>query len=782
MNVTLRNGLHKAQKGHFPIINILNDIKGGTYAKQVTEVRIVLHTQGKKMYQTAKLNLPCFTPSGTFTQAYSTKGGTKSPIPPLIDGIIDYNGIVVLDFDDLEALDLFGLAEKVKECAYTFAGFRSPSNDGYKVFVKTSNTDPLQHSAAFKAVSEHYNKITKIQDDKSSSNVNRLCFVSSDVDLFLNEDSEVFEFKKPPKKVENNTDLFTQEDLKGLPPDVAQDLLDYEKKEKSQTETATKPKVVPEQKSKETDGALDYMLKAITRVEKSGVQFVDGSRHHFIKRLAVECYKYGVEKEECSDLLDANFASEDFSSKEVSDIIKWAYTEGKVKEKFGFYLEWAKANGKVKKPKVEAKEAEPKGYTPELYKEKKAEDNVIRLPEADETEIWELDEKVRKEIFYQRKVEETLDDFFDFRINTLKDIAEYKLKDWKKYKEVTKIEYNSISRALKFHGVSCGPAKLETIILSHFSKQVHPVKDMFERWGESLDDADTTDYIKQVADIVQTDAPEGLFYNLFKKWLVASVANVFVEGQCTNHHCPILVGDQGTNKTTFWTSLFPSEYVFIGHLDLTNKDSMIMLTDTFLIVLDEQFAVLTREKDWETLKSAVTMPRVKTRWVYAKSNKLAPRIGNFCGTANRKDILQDDTGNRRFLPFLLTSPIDINAFRKVDITKMWAQAYKLYKANWFYLPTEQEKRHVDLYQANFKKLGNEHYLIQDMYQPCEENDPNIIHFSSTDIWKLLDKEYNLSKEITVSRIGRAMTFLGFEQKNITRPDGKKGRWWLLKRV
>lgn len=90
---------------------------------------------------------------------------------------------------------------------------------------------------------------------------------------------------------------------------------------------------------------------------------------------------------------------------------------------------------------------------------------------------------------------------------------------------------------------------------------------------------------------------------------------------------------------------------------------------------------------------------------------------------------------------------------------------------------------MDRYQQGFKKLDNEHYLIMDMFEPHSKKDNDLELWSSTEIWKKLDREYNLSKDVTVSKIGRAMTFLGFQQKTVLRPrDKKRGRFWYLKRV
>lgn len=740
MKVTLLNGLHKTHKVDFEILKILGEIKGGVYAQQLFDCRATLATKGKKAYNKLKVNLPCFTPSGRFAPSWTTDKKTKErrPIPPTKKNLTEYNGIVVLDYDELELFDLMELVENVKACKFTFASFYSPSDTGYKVFVKTTNKDPKQHANVFKAVRAFFLGLTGVEDDKSSSNYNRLCFVSVDPNLFLNEESSLFEFQ---------ASLFEEKKKEIIPP---------------------LPPV--------NNANFDDTTKAIQKIEKNGFSFVEGQRHEYRKQFSIECVKYGIPRDDCFYFVENNLVTVDTDLKKAENIINWAYDN--IKE-VGIYATWTKDNSKTRGINPVEKKKE---YVPELYKETEQKESIIELPELEQEDLVQLDNTISKAMFGQTLVEAALNEFFDFRINTLKNREEYRMKGWKEFKEMDKIEYNTISsELLSKRGIKCSPAALENKILSHFSKQVHPLKEKFEGWSKSLGE-DNTDYIAEVASFVKTDAPKGLFLNVFRKWLVASVANVFVENQCTNHHCLILCGNQGTNKTTFFTSLFSSEYVFTGHLELKNKDSLILLTDTFLVVLDEQFSILNKESEWESLKSAVTMPRIKTRWHYAKTSKLAARVANFCGTANRIEILQDDTGNRRFIPFQLTEPININGLQNIDIRKMWAQAYKLYKSNWFYLPTIKEKNQINKYQQGFKKLENEHYLIMDMYVPHSVKDEDLELLSSTEIWKRLEKDYNL-KDFSVSKVGRAMTFLGFEQKTVVREaDKRRGRYWHLKKV
>lgn len=743
MKVTFLNGLYKVQAGHLDLVEIFNQIKNGVHSPPIFHCRSEKNLKGKKAYQQAKLNLPCFTPSGRFGQGFTTKDGEKRPVPPRICDLLEYNGIVVLDYDGLTGdFDLYDIEEKAKQCPYTFACFTSPSREGYKILVRTSNKNHLKHAIVFNQVKSYYDKLTGFQADKSGKNVNRLCFVSVDFKLMYNLDSSVFEFQAKifEEKQENNS---------------------------TNSPTVHNP----------NSNDLDDITKALNKVEKNGFSYVNGQRHEYVKQFSIECVKYGVPLNQCLNFVDANFVSADCIPKKVLAVVHWAYEN--IKE-VGIYDTWRKNS--IPEDTGKKNRSKKKEYTPELYKATDEEELIINLPELSFEEIQELEKDTRKSILYQKILEDTLDEFFDFRINILKNREEYKQKNWKEFKPMGKIEYNSIVRALKKNGIKSTPKVLESIILSQFSKQVHPLKENFEGWSKYLAD-DKTDYIEQVTQLIKTDAPKGLFSSIFKKWLVASVANVFVEGNCTNHHCIILCGNQGTNKTTFFSSLFSKEYLFTGHIDLRNKDSQILLTDTFIVLLDEQFSILSKEHEWETLKSLISIPRIKNRWHYDKTSKSAPRIANFCGTANRIEILQDDTGNRRFFPFQLTEPIDINKLQKIDLRKMWAQAYNLFKSGWYYLPNAKEKRLIDNYQHGFKKLANEHYLIMDLFQPHSKKDSDLELISSTEIWKELDRHYSINKDVSIAKIGRAMTFLKFEQKTVVRDvDKRRARYWHVKRI
>ena len=127
-----------------------------------------------------KSNLPCITISATFKERRK------------IDCVDKYSGLLHLDYDKLENVE--EVKANLISIPYTYSAFISPSGNGVKVLVKCDN-DISSHKTAFNSLRDYYDKIIGVQSDKSVKDITRLCFVSYDPDLYLNENSEVFNYK-----------------------------------------------------------------------------------------------------------------------------------------------------------------------------------------------------------------------------------------------------------------------------------------------------------------------------------------------------------------------------------------------------------------------------------------------------------------------------------------------------------------------------------------------------------------------------------------------------------
>ena len=165
------------------IQKVLIEIKTERWKEQVEGIQYHISNGDTKEADNAKRKLSAFTISATFKEKRNK------------ESVYSYSGLLHLDYDKLDNVQ--ELKAKVINMPLTYSAFISPSGRGLKVLVK-SNNDLSTHTFAFNALRDYYDGIVGVSSDKSVKDVTRLCFVSYDSDLYLNEDAEVFKSQSYP--------------------------------------------------------------------------------------------------------------------------------------------------------------------------------------------------------------------------------------------------------------------------------------------------------------------------------------------------------------------------------------------------------------------------------------------------------------------------------------------------------------------------------------------------------------------------------------------------------
>lgn len=145
-------------------------IQTGKYAKLISQIR---QEKNKENRRKLKLQLPAFTASGLYS-------GKAQGQP------ITTTGLIQIDIDELNYQQLATTRQLLENDPYTSMLFTSPSGNGLKILVRIaySASSFLTH---FYALESWYNKQYKIQIDSKCKNINRLCFLSSDPNIFVKE-------------------------------------------------------------------------------------------------------------------------------------------------------------------------------------------------------------------------------------------------------------------------------------------------------------------------------------------------------------------------------------------------------------------------------------------------------------------------------------------------------------------------------------------------------------------------------------------------------------------
>ena len=259
-----------------------------------------------------------------------------------------------------------------------------------------------------------------------------------------------------------------------------------------------------------------------------------------------------------------------------------------------------------------------------------------------------------------------------------------------------------------------------------------------------------------------------LFYYCLRKWLVAMVAGWLEEGK-VNQEVLVLVGRQGKFKTAWFGHLLPPElqayYHSNTHFGNMTKDEVLKLSRYGLICCEELDAM--KPAEMNRLKWAVTTVVTDERKPYDRAPERRKHIASYCGTGNNLQFIDDDTGTRRWLPFeveSIRSPYD----NPLDHESIFAQAYALYQKGFRYWFDDREMQLMARHNERFEVAKPERELISRYYRLPGENERGEF-VSSTEIMQTVGGL--LVQRLTMNRLGRAMTALGFEGM---RSKGQRG--------
>jgi hypothetical protein len=277
----------------------------------------------------------------------------------------------------------------------------------------------------------------------------------------------------------------------------------------------------------------------------------------------------------------------------------------------------------------------------------------------------------------------------------------------------------------------------EAIVITSVKNAFHPIKERLER-AEPWDG--TTRLDTGLARYLDAEGDPEYLAQVFRKLMVAAVSRIYQPGTKFDWAL-ILEGPQNLGKSRFGELLFGTEF-FTDWLpkDLSDKETMVTLEGNWCIELSELgFLNKTALRD---IKSFITRKFDKFRKPFAKRLVELGRQCVFIGTTNEDQYLQDETGNRRFMP------VKVNRLNEKalldDLPQLWAEALFLYQwgleprlyldagAQAFAVAAQEEKRilsetdimardMLDFIEDQKKKPNNERldftrFRLKDLFQ------------------------------------------------------------------
>ena len=296
------------------------------------------------------------------------------------------------------------------------------------------------------------------------------------------------------------------------------------------------------------------------------------------------------------------------------------------------------------------------------------------------------------------------------------------------------------------------------VIESDFVPDFHP----FRFYLEHLPPWNGEDYILAMSVTVSVKGgmeEQLLFAEYLRKWLVGMVAG-WVDESVVNNVILVLIGEQGSYKTTWFNHLLPPalrQYFYTKtNAQRMGRDDLLTLAQYGLVCCEELDTM--RPSELNQLKAAVTMPTIDERAAYAHFHEHRNHIASFCGTGNNVQFLSDPTGNRRWLPFeveSITSPREV----PFDYEGIYAQAYALYREGYRFWFSREEVLRLAVHNRQFETPRLEEELVDVYFRPPVGVEGGEFMPVSRAMQIVSG---NMVHQINAVRLGRAFTTLGFE--------------------
>ena len=334
---------------------------------------------------------------------------------------------------------------------------------------------------------------------------------------------------------------------------------------------------------------------------------------------------------------------------------------------------------------------------------------------------------------------------YAFRYNRLTDRAECAVLNTEQpdedahhltYRPVDDRLLHTISLAAMEEGVDCWDVDIKRYIDSEHAPAYHPFTDYFEhlpRW-------DGKDRVRELARRVSDN---DLWIRSFHRWMLGVTAQWMNNNeleQRANSVAPLLVSTvQGMGKSTFCRMLLPKELrpYFTESFDLTNISSAENKLASYGLINLDEFDCLPATR-MPLLKNLMQMESLHIRRAYKRSTEPLPRIASFIGTANRKDLLVDASGSRRFICIEVEKQIDCTT--PIDHAQLYAQLKEELKNGercWF---NKQEEAEIQQHNRAFYRTIPAEEVLESCFRFTESGEQGARLMSAADIYATLKQK------------------------------------------
>ena len=262
---------------------------------------------------------------------------------------------------------------------------------------------------------------------------------------------------------------------------------------------------------------------------------------------------------------------------------------------------------------------------------------------------------------------------------------------------------------------------VELYVRSALVPPYNPVTDYLERCG-AWDGHE--DHIRRMATRVPTSYQA--WPDLFHRWLLAMVAQwMNLSRDFGNSVVPMLIGGQGTHKSTFCKLILPPplrEY-YIDDVKMDNAEQVERMLGRMLLVnIDEYNAKTVREQ--AKIKRILTEKDVQSRKMRSEQYVMRPRTASFIATTNEREPLCDPTGSRRYICCEVEGLIDTDT--PAPYQQMYAQAVTELRQGERYWLSKEEEAEIERHNQAYRRRSSPEEVLLSYFAPAERRKEHFI--------------------------------------------------------
>lgn len=357
----------------------------------------------------------------------------------------------------------------------------------------------------------------------------------------------------------------------------------------------------------------------------------------------------------------------------------------------------------------------------------------------------------------QQEMKKWLTENYEMRHNVVNDVYEYRHKNEKCWTSIDRRQLNTIANEVADAGIFCLDSHVKRYVESASSEDYHPVTDYLDKIRGTWDHK--TDYADDLLRRISTDP---YFLRMGRIWLRAAVTQwMHWDEKHANAVMLLLVSErQGMQKSTLLRELMPASLrdYYTDDFSLSSKgNAQRKMVEFALINIDE----FDKEPVRKMAELKTLMQSMKPSFIgaYKKNFNRLPRVASFVGTSNRKQLLSDPTGSRRFLVIEPEGKICVD---NICHDQLYAQLIEEVESGEQYYFTREDEAAMEEHNRPYRRLTPEECLLTKFFREGHEGE-KYCKLGASEILQQLDAHnHALVREISATTMGKLMNGLGWK--------------------